>query len=259
MKVREIVICPFCGNYSYLKNFVSLNIYVCKKCKIAQTKPTPKNIDYSSDDFQAQFKFNSIEKLNPIWRESIYTQIKLLKNNLSKGSKILEIGCGQGIMLKELVKEGFIVKGIEPSEEATKRAVLDGLDVVEGYFPNAKLSNSKFDAIISSHVFEHIKDPTSFINSITSLLSPNGLLMFTQTNYLGLIPTIQKENWYAWTAEQHYWHFSVCGLIGFLTKRGYSHIRTKYTSLVHPNNFIYYLSNILPIWRDQFHLLVKIK
>lgn len=249
--------CKFCNGSTINKKYGSVNIKICKRCKIAQTTPAPDNIDYSNGDFQAQFKFNKIDNLDQIWQKSIYKQINILKKYLSKGSKILEIGCGQGITLYELKKEGYLVSGIEPSKEAVKRAVADGLDVVEGYFPDVKLPGKKFDAIISSHVFEHVKYPILFINKITKLLSRNGLIMFTQTNYQGLIPLIQKENWYAWATEQHYWHFSEKGLVNFLAKNGYSHISTKYTSLVHPKTLIYFISNILPKWRDQFHLLVK--
>jgi 2-polyprenyl-3-methyl-5-hydroxy-6-metoxy-1,4-benzoquinol methylase len=255
--VNKLDNCPFCGGQIYNRKFVSFSFDVCRRCKIAQTKPTPSNVDYSKNDFQAQFNFTSLDELNPIWKKSIYKQINLLRKNLRKGSKIFEIGCGQGIILNELRKNGYCVKGIEPSKEAVKRAVYSGLDVIEGYFPNIKLADSKFDAIISSHVLEYIKNPTSFIKKISSILSPGGLLMFTQTNYLGLIPRVRKEHWYAWTPEQHYWHFSVIGLRSFLAGFGYSRVETKYTSLVHPDGLLLRLSDVIPSWRDQFHLLVK--
>ncbi|MFN9959624.1 MAG: hypothetical protein ACK55I_41590, partial [bacterium] len=50
------------------------------------------------------------------------------------------------------------------------------------------------------------------INELKNRLHPNGFLLLTQTNFRGFMPTILKQNWYAWVPEEHFTHFSLKGL-----------------------------------------------
>ena len=92
-----------------------------------------------------------------------------------------------------------------------------GLDIKNEYFSSAA-SERKYDLIIMSHVFEHIEKLNDFLKDLSRSLNNNGAIMFTQTNYKGLLPRLQKEKWYAWVAEQHYWHFTLKGLTKLLYK-----------------------------------------
>lgn len=249
--------CVFCGGL--IKKYLRVNegwIYVCRNCEIGVSIPKPPAVPYSNDDFHEQFNVNNIDELPRQWRNSILKQCNLIENNFDKNIKILEIGCGQGLMLKELQNRGYNVIGLEPSVEASKIARNKKLNVVTGYFPETKVEE-KFDLIIISHVLEHIEDYKKFIESLEKVIKSNGCLLLTQTNYKGLIPRIQKDSWYAWVPEQHFWHFTPNGLAFIFNKFGYKKIKLIRSSLVHGLTPITFIAELFPILGDQFHLLAK--
>jgi SAM-dependent methyltransferase len=94
-----------------------------------------------------------------------------------KTAAILEVGCGDGWLLRRLRDLGFTdVLGIDPSRAARGRAE-DFL--VSGYFPQdmpASHLNRKFDLVISRHVLEHIENPRPFVAALAAALTTNGQL-----------------------------------------------------------------------------------
>lgn len=252
--------CPFC-NSSYIKKIIkgpSWSIFSCLDCTNAWTSPPPSNIDYEENNFHKKTSATSMDDLYPLWKKSIEMQIRLLTKHLKPNASILEIGCGQGMLMKKLENLKFDVYGIEPSAEASQIARKHGLNVVTGYFPNQSLPlNKKYDAVIMSHTLEHVKDPGSLINEIKKII-PGGILMLVQTNWKGLMPKIYKSKWYAWAPEHHYWHFTPKGLSIYLNKFNFKIIEFEYSSLVHPKNIIWRISNLKPKFKDQFHLIAKL-
>lgn len=258
----ENLYCKFCGCKKVKKELalsLQSSIYSCRDCSIAFTYPAPVLPDYQEMDFHAHTAVEdlvTIDSLPKDWQKSIRTEIEMIKDNVAAGSNVLEIGCGDGLLINELQKLSFNCFGIEPSYAATKRAVTKGLNVIQGYFPVTSF-DSQMDVVILTHVFEHIENPIDFISGIKNILNPGGYILFAQTNYLGLIPRLQKENWYAWVPEHHYWHFTLQGLSSFMTSHSFARVCNEYVSLVHPENFSYKASKLMPKFADQFIALYK--
>jgi SAM-dependent methyltransferase len=259
--------CKFCGGSitNHLKAD-GFNIKKCNNCEIAFTTPPPALPDYEALDFHSGHIAEATQSLKVLaalpleWQNLILTQVSLLKTNLAPGAKVLEIGCGEGLLLEEIRKTGLAVKGIEPSKEASKRAMQRNIEVTEGYFSKAAFAE-KFDAVVLSHVLEHVEDPGKIIADITAVLNPGGFLLLTQTNYKGTLPRLLKAGWYAWVPEQHYWHFSTGGLTAWLKSKGFRKVSTTYQPLVHPHSIKYrmvgILNTVLKPLNDQFTILYK--
>ncbi|MFN8207211.1 MAG: class I SAM-dependent methyltransferase [Bacteroidales bacterium] len=207
-----------------------------------------------SDDIES---LTDIDCLPPDWAKLLQIQSGFVEKYLPKQKKVIEIGCGEGLLLSELLNRNYKVYGIEPSEAASKRAVMRGIEVKNGYFPQQKF-NGEFDVVIMSHVLEHIENPSNIINEIVKI-APKGYLLLSQTNYLGLIPRIQKGKWYAWVPEQHFWHFSLHGLSRFLADFGFKQVDYAYSSLVHPHDIWYKIASQKNSWADQFTVLYKLE
>ena len=92
--------------------------------------------------------------------------------------------------------------GIEPSKTASESARQSGLNVIQGYFPDT-IVQGLFDAIIMSHVLEHIQEPIGLLKHVSNS-ARGGYVLLVQTNWRGLMPRIYKEKWYAWVPEHHY-------------------------------------------------------
>ncbi len=183
-------------------------------------------------------------------------QVELLARYLRPKAKILEIGCGVGISLKEISQRGFKVCGIEPSITASQRGRETGMNIITGYFPDVDLSES-FDAVIMAHVLEHIPEPYNFLKKV-AMIAPGGSILIVQSNCRGLMPRIQKENWHAWVPEHHFWHFTSKGLVKMLNSLHWKVLKIEYSSLSHGNGIISRIGSVIPRMGDQMHVIASI-
>jgi SAM-dependent methyltransferase len=250
-------ICPLCNSHRTHTHLMTSDwgIVKCLACTNAWTEPPAPKVKYEEQNFHSGFNYKKLEDLPYQWSKAILMQANLLERYLSPESKILEIGCGEGLFLKELSRRGFNVFGIEPSKSATEQARRCGLNVVQGYFPETRVPGT-FDAIFMSHVLEHISDPIVFLKNLNNL-TLGGYVLLVQTNWQGLMPRIYGEKWYAWVPQHHYWHFTPKGLQIILKPLNWHPVKVEYSSLSHNNHAISLIAPLIPGLGDQFHLLAQ--
>lgn len=97
-----------------------------------------------------------------------------------KKKKILDIGCGSGLMLSELKKYGSVY-GLDNSEEAIKysKLIFDG-DIKKGALPyEIPYDDNSFDIITVLDVLEHIEKDTDALKKIYNLLDSQGKVIIT--------------------------------------------------------------------------------
>lgn len=115
---------------------------------------------------------------------------KINKTNVLQGMKILEVGCGAGILTEALGKLNANVTALDPSEKllATARAHLKAIDstnieyVCETIENHASSNHEKYDAVVASEVLEHVVDQSQFLKACTDALKPNGSIFITTFN-----------------------------------------------------------------------------
>lgn len=107
--------------------------------------------------------------------------VELLKQEMDiKGKKVLDYGCGDGVLIYKIHKEGAIGYGIDPSEIAIKYAAKEHekrhsnvkFSSIEGY--KSGFDKNYFDAVICSDVIEHVNQPVSLLREIERILKPGG-------------------------------------------------------------------------------------
>lgn len=114
--------------------------------------------------------------------------IKGFLKSYSKGSKILELGCSGGILIKELNEGGFTnVYGLDISKEAIDKCKEKGIKNVKAADAiKTGFKDKEFDIIIASDVLEHIKDENKAVNEWKRLLKPNGTLIVFVPAFMSL-------------------------------------------------------------------------
>jgi 2-polyprenyl-3-methyl-5-hydroxy-6-metoxy-1,4-benzoquinol methylase len=250
--------CPFCSAPTFQAvTLPAHRIIACRRCLIARTEPPPSAVDYDEQDFHGTFTYQSAADLPATWRKGLEMQKDLLRHRLPPGARILEIGCGQGFLLGLLAQAGLAVRGIEPSRSATRSARAAGLDVTEGYFTAANAPTGPFDAVVVSHVLEHVEHPAQFLADIAAV-APGALLLLVQANWRGWVPRKTKSLWHAWAEGHHYWHFTPRGLQRWLVSRGCTPVVLEYSSLEHGTYWLSRLARWFPGASDQFHLVVRL-
>ncbi len=108
----------------------------------------------------------------------------------TKGKKLLEIGCGNSVLLPYLAKEfGFEIYGIDYSEKGCKQSELilqrDGIKgkimCEDAFHPSKELLNT-FDVVCSFGVAEHFIDTAGTLKCFSNFLKPGGLLVTSIPN-----------------------------------------------------------------------------
>lgn len=132
--------------------------------------------------------FKPIHLLNPL-RLSYIAE----KSGGLFGKKVLDVGCGGGILSEAMAAQGANVTGIDmttmPLEIAKQHAAESGLAIdyrqttVEDFLQEQTACGAeKFDVITCMEMLEHVPDPLSIIQSCRALLKPDGVLFFSTIN-----------------------------------------------------------------------------
>ncbi len=106
-----------------------------------------------------------------------------------EGLRLLDIGCGGGLLSEPMTRLGFEVTGVDASERnigaAKAHAAAGGLAIeylcstVETLLEE---ESEPFDLILNMEVVEHVVDPAAFLRSCVRLLSPGGLMIVATLN-----------------------------------------------------------------------------
>ncbi len=140
-------------------------------------------------------KFKPLHKFNPVRlsfiRDALETHFKLekgLKTPLS-GLKLLDIGCGGGLVSEPMARLGADVTGIDASEANIKTALTHaragGLDIDfrAGTAEALLIENAgRFDVILNLEVVEHVANPAAFLKTSAGLLAPGGMIILATMN-----------------------------------------------------------------------------
>ena len=137
-------------------------------------------------------KFKPLHKFNPI-RISYITEniIKTFGLNHNKtplkNIKILDIGCGGGLLSEPMSRLGANVTGIDASDKNIKVAKLHSkknnlkINYVCSSPEKFKIKN-KFDVILNMEIVEHVEDINFFLKSCSNLLKRNGIMFVATLN-----------------------------------------------------------------------------
>ena len=137
-------------------------------------------------------KFKPLHKFNPIRisyiKESIIKIFKLeQKSKPLKNIKILDIGCGGGLLSEPMKRLGAEVVGIDASDKnikiAKSHAKKSNLNIK--YLcasPETLNTITKFDVILNMEIVEHVEDVDFFLKSCTKLLKKNGIMFVATLN-----------------------------------------------------------------------------
>ena len=164
---------------------------VCQACEIKMKTPN-ENIDreeltkfesVASHWWNTEGEFRALHDINPLRLGFIHS-----RSNLS-GKKVLDVGCGGGLLSEGMASFGASVTGIDVGDEALAAAKyhmhLSGLDIEYRKTSAEKLAETeeeKFDVVTCLELLEHVPDPESIVAACSKLLKPEGDLFFATLN-----------------------------------------------------------------------------
>jgi len=137
--------------------------------------------------YQAMNQASALEKLAGLIailqpaRKAVF-DFKAMYLRVKPGARLLDIGCGNGDQLEFLQELGWQVEGLDPDPVAVAIVAARGMTVHTGSLENQCFPDQQFDAIVSSHVIEHVHDPVSLLRECGRILRPGGRLVIITPN-----------------------------------------------------------------------------
>jgi len=137
-------------------------------------------------------KFKPLHRFNPVRlnyiKKSILDKLKKRSSGKSlKNIKVLDIGCGGGLLCEPLSKLGAKVVGIDASEKNIKIAKTHSKKskLKINYYctsPENFISKEKFDVILNMEIVEHVEDVNLFLKESSKFLKKNGIMFIATLN-----------------------------------------------------------------------------
>ena len=184
----------------------NLEVMLCDNCGLAQLRDLidPKDlfVDY------VYFSSNSDTML-----KSVAELVDKIIPNLPESAFIVEIASNDGYLLKNYVKAGVSVLGIDPAQNIAKIANENGISTLCDFFGEelaTRLANEgqKADVIHANNVMAHVPDINGFIGGIKTLLKLTGYAIIEVPYFLDLVQKLEFDTIY----HEHVFYFTVKAL-----------------------------------------------
>ncbi|MEP7029543.1 MAG: bifunctional 2-polyprenyl-6-hydroxyphenol methylase/3-demethylubiquinol 3-O-methyltransferase UbiG [Pseudolabrys sp.] len=198
------------GGYTYRRGgLAAMQLIACKgadrndKVRMVNTKTRASSIDqaeverfsrHAADWWDARGPMAALHKFNPVRLAYIRDQAAKRfarapkKLDCLKGLRMLDIGCGGGILSEPLARLGADVVGADPSEENIAAASTHAQEndvVVDDQATTAEdlaEKGERFDIVLAMEVVEHVNDMGAFVATCASMVKPGGLMIAATLN-----------------------------------------------------------------------------
>lgn len=221
--------CPVCNDaartkvvdFSYSTNLVlkkmgvskpypSVRIWQCQKCSHHYASPviSPEKLSEYYSQLNSIFYSRAEQRTDdPLEREHQIT-FEQVSSYMQPG-RVLEIGCGQGFLLRRFADNGWEAHGVEPSRIASEfaRDTL-GLPVKSEFLTTEHYDRHSFDLIMLFDVVEHLTSMDGMMDLIKHYLKPNGMLVFGTGNINSINAKLNGKTWAYFGAWEHVSFFS---------------------------------------------------
>ena len=125
------------------------------------------------------------------------------------GGRLLDVGCGDGRLLRALGGSGWQAEGIDFDPVAVERARSEGIAIGLGRLPHLDYPNDSFEAVVMDHVIEHVHDPIEVLCEIWRVLKRGGRLIATTPNLDSLSHKLFGSSWAHLDPPRHLYLFKL--------------------------------------------------
>jgi 2-polyprenyl-3-methyl-5-hydroxy-6-metoxy-1,4-benzoquinol methylase len=210
-----------CGDFTFSR---------CKSCKLIYQFPQPVQSDlslrYDNDYFD--YEINNEQAFFSLMLKTL-DDIRFYERSASllhNEAEFLDIGCATGLLLENMEKKGWQGRGVELCSSSVEYGKnIRKLDIFNGTLEEAMYSDDQFSVVHSSHLIEHLTDPSAFVHEVLRILKPGGLFITTTPNASSLQALLFGKNWRSAIAD-HMFLFSITTLSRLIVKNKFQILQT---------------------------------
>jgi SAM-dependent methyltransferase len=214
-------VCGICGKRDDTRCYApdiergdgSYDVYYCEHCRVGFTVPFPSSDVLSRLYASGGYRSDDGTRFNVLLESFVRLFTagkagKIRKFHAGKGA-LLDVGCGRGLFLDIMKKDGWSVTGVEFNEETASYAkMVYQIDVITPQEMMA-VPNESYDVITLYHVLEHMQDPAAVMRTCNRLLKKHGLLVVAVPNLSSLQAGAGRSNWFHLDVPYHLYHFTL--------------------------------------------------
>ena len=202
----------------------------CLNCGLIRLQPQPSS-SFLRDHYQDYLPADPEEIKS--WRRMM-AQVFAKSGNLIEqimpvSGRLLDVGCGYGFFLEEMVQRGWQAEGIEISATGLNYSRNElGLNVSDKPLPRPDWQDNCYDVITLFYVIEHLQDPKSVLREARRLLRRDGLLLlrWPHTAPIAVLTRPWADRLKLYQAPSHLFDFSPMTIYKILDQLEFREIRT---------------------------------
>jgi len=165
-----------------------------------------------------------IAYIHPVWRGGVDASVFYL--HAKPGGRLLEVGCGSGAALHSMQKKGWHVTGLDFDEGAVNNARSKGLDVRHGQLSAQAFADQTFDAVVMSHMIEHVPSSVELLAECRRILKSDGILVAITPNADSLLHRRYGRDWRGLETPRHLQIFTSASLSCLAARAGFARVET---------------------------------
>jgi 2-polyprenyl-3-methyl-5-hydroxy-6-metoxy-1,4-benzoquinol methylase len=220
--------CSLCGSTDIRPRFaiegIESCLVVCNGCQLGWLEPLP-SAEQVASFYPREYYGKEAAKFQPLIERLVRLvgsrHIRFLCADLEPGARVLDVGCGRGVLLAELADRGFEVHGVEHSEGAVRGADPRARIRIATELADAGYPPDYFDEVIIWHVLEHLRHPRATVDEVRRIIRPGGRLIVSVPNFSSFQARWAGAAWFHLDPPRHLYHFSMSALRLLLEKAGF--------------------------------------
>jgi SAM-dependent methyltransferase len=141
--------------------------------------------------------------------------------------RLLDLGCGSGELLRRMQSLGWQAEGIDIDPVAAEAARRKGFKVRTGSLHEQKFPDATFDAVVMSHVIEHVHHPRALLSEVRRILKPGRRLVIATPNARSFGHRVLGARWPFLDPPRHLQVFTPYALEALVHAAGFHEVSVR--------------------------------